>query len=72
MSEPIRLLDDASNTIAAGLYCQCHGSAFNGDGAVTRGPARSPLQHYAVTIAADGTITVDGSQPVSTTQRTPV
>ena len=66
------LMDDASGTIAAGLYCPCHGSSFDGDGAVTRGPARAPLQHYAVTIAADGTITVDGSQPVSASARTPV
>jgi hypothetical protein len=31
-----------------------------------------PLQHYAVTVAADGSITVDGSQPVSPDIRTPV
>jgi nitrite reductase/ring-hydroxylating ferredoxin subunit len=66
------LMDDASGTIAAGLYCPCHGSSFDGEGAVTRGPARAPLQHYAVTIATDGTITVDGSQPVSASTRTPV
>jgi cytochrome b6-f complex iron-sulfur subunit len=66
------LVDDASGTIASGLYCPCHGSAFDGNGAVTRGPARAPLQHYAVTIAGDGSITVDGSQPVSPDTRTPV
>jgi len=66
------LLDDSSQTIAAGLYCPCHGSTFDGDGAVTRGPARASLEHYAVTIAADGTITVDGSQLVSSAARTPV
>lgn len=66
------LLEDVSDTISAGLYCPCHGSAFDGDGAVTRGPARAALQHYAVTIAADGTITVDGSQPVSADVRTSV
>jgi cytochrome b6-f complex iron-sulfur subunit len=66
------LLDDSSQTITAGLYCPCHGSMFDGDGAVTRGPARASLQHYAVTVAADGTITVDGSQPVSPSARTPV
>jgi len=66
------LLDDGSQSITAGLYCPCHGSAFDGNGNVTRGPARSPLQHYAVTIAADGSLTVDGSQPVSATTRTPV
>ena len=55
------LLDDTSNTIAAGLSCPCHGSSFDGNGRVTRGPAGSPLEHYAVTIGADGSITVDGS-----------
>ena len=65
------LVDDSSNTIAAGLYCPCHGSKFDGDGAVTHGPASTPLQHYAVTVAADGSLTVDGSQPVSADTRTP-
>jgi len=65
-------LDDSSGTVAAGLYCGCHGSSFDGNGAVTNGPARSPLQHYAVTIAADGGITVDGSKPVSVDTRTAV
>ena len=36
-----------------------------GNGSVTNGPARSPLEHYAVTIAADGSITVDSGQTVS-------
>jgi len=65
------LLSDTSQTLSAGLYCGCHGSAFDADGNVTRGPAGTPLQHYAVTIAADGSITVDGSQPVSAGTRTP-
>ena len=64
-------IDDGSKTIAAGLNCPCHGSAFDGNGAVTHGPANEPLPHYSVTISADGTITVDGSQPVSPTTRTP-
>jgi len=63
------LLDDSSSTIASGLYCPCHGSTFDGSGAVTNGPARSPLEHFAVTIAADGSITVDGSQTVSSSTR---
>jgi Rieske Fe-S protein len=62
-------LDDGSGTIAPGLDCPCHGSQFDGNGAVTQGPARDPLQHYLVTIASDGAITVDGSQPVSATTR---
>ena len=65
------LLDDGADTIAAGLGCPCHGSTFDGNGTVTNGPASSPLQHYAVTIAADGSITADGSQPVSASTRTP-
>lgn len=65
------LLDDGAQTIAAGLGCPCHGSTFDGNGAVTRGPAGTPLPHYAVTIAADGSITVDGSMPVSADTRTP-
>jgi cytochrome b6-f complex iron-sulfur subunit len=64
------LLDESSQTIAAGLSCPCHGSTFDGDGNVTRGPARVPLQHYAVTIASDGSVTVDGNQPVSASTRT--
>jgi len=64
-------LDDGADKISAGLSCPCHGSTFDGEGTVTAGPARTPLQHYAVTIAADGSLTVDGSQPVSTSTRTP-
>jgi Rieske Fe-S protein len=65
------VLDDGSQTISAGLTCPCHGSTFNGNGAVTAGPARAPLQHYQVTVAADGSITVDGSKPVSANVRVP-
>jgi Rieske Fe-S protein len=66
------LLDDGSQTISAGLSCPCHGSTFDGNGSVTAGPARTSLQHYAVTIAADGSIIVDGSMPVPASTRTPV
>ena len=66
------LLGDGSRMIAAGLTCACHGSAFDGDGNVTRGPALAPLQHYQVTIAADGSLTVDGGHPVGSAARTPV
>ena len=65
-------LEDNPETISAGLYCPCHGSSFDGSGTVTHGPARSPLQHYQVTVAADGAITVDGSKPVAADVRTSV
>lgn len=29
-----------------GLHCPCHGSCFDFQGQVTRGPASSPLRHY--------------------------
>lgn len=65
-------VNDTSNGVAGGLKCPCHGSAFDGNGAVTHGPAGAPLQHYAVSIGADGTMTVDGAQPVSADTRTMV
>jgi len=65
-------LDDTSKTIASGLHCPCHGSAFDGNGLVTHGPARADLQHYAVTVASDGSITVEGGQNVDATTRTAV
>ena len=66
------LVDASHDTIAGGLSCPCHGSAFDGSGAVTHGPANRPLQHYAVTILADGSMTVEGGQPVSSQTRTTV
>ncbi len=66
------VLEDNPETIAAGLSCPCHGSTFDGNGDVTGGPARMALQHYEVTVAADGSVTVDGSKPVAADARTPV
>jgi Rieske Fe-S protein len=50
------------------FYCNCHGSAFTFTGQVTQGPARSPLQHYALCLA-DGVVTIDRNSVVSSTQR---
>jgi nitrite reductase/ring-hydroxylating ferredoxin subunit len=54
------------------LLCGCHGSEYDGNGAVLRGPATAPLQHFAVTIDSTGAITVNADQTVAATVRTPV
>jgi cytochrome b6-f complex iron-sulfur subunit len=54
------------------LFCSCHGSLFDNNGAVLRGPASSPLVHFAVTVDAAGNITVDGTTQVAASVRTAV
>ncbi|MEA2699388.1 MAG: cytochrome b6-f complex iron-sulfur subunit [Myxococcales bacterium] len=66
------LLQTVGSTPARGLSCPCHASLFDGNGAVTRGPAAIPLQHYRVDVASDGAITIQGGQPVSADARTTV
>ena len=55
----------ASGTgVDAQLFCPCHGSQFDRNGNVQRGPAASPLAHFAVSIDASGNITVHGGTRV--------
>jgi len=54
------------------LSCSCHGSTFSNTGAVTRGPARAPLQHFQVQVDASGSVTVSDGVPVASNARTPV
>lgn len=60
------------NVSSSGIFCSCHGSQFDANGAVTRGPAHADLEHFAVTVDASGTITVHGDQKVDATVRTAV
>ena len=60
-------------TIAeTGITCTCHGSEFDVNGAVTRGPASTALEHYAVTVDSAGAITINADQVVDAATRTAV
>lgn len=60
-------------TIGSGhITCGCHGSQFDTNGGVLRGPASDPLVHFAVTVDAQGAITIHGGQQVSAATRVAV
>jgi Rieske Fe-S protein len=54
------------------VNCPCHGSQFDLNGALKRGPAGRSLQHYHVDVAPDGAITIQGTQPVGSGERTTI
>ncbi|MFQ6092669.1 MAG: ubiquinol-cytochrome c reductase iron-sulfur subunit [bacterium] len=47
-----------------GFHCPCHGATFDGDGVVTRGPARRPLPRFRVVLTENGELLVDTAEVV--------
>ena len=54
---------------SSGITCSCHGSRFDVQGNVTRGPAVSGLAHLAVTADATGALTIHTANVVAETVR---
>jgi cytochrome b6-f complex iron-sulfur subunit len=50
------------------IACPCHGSEFQMNGTKVAGPAPQPLPHFAITLTADGELSVDKLQIVSADQ----
>lgn len=54
------------NQEGSGFQCPCHGSKYNADGEVTRGPAPRSLSWLYVERLPNGELVVDRGKPVAT------
>lgn len=61
-----------SVSYGGGIRCACHGAEFDREGNVESGPARTALEHYAVSVDASGAITIDTSTLAETSARSTV
>lgn len=59
----------ACTSTGTDLYCTRHGAAFSFTGAVVRGPASTPLPHYAMCTLANGNLGVLTTMTVPATTR---
>jgi Rieske Fe-S protein len=61
--------DMSGGVFGSDVSCGCHGSVFDAQGNVLRGPASRSLEHFAVTADASGQLTVLTDQVVSASTR---
>ncbi len=59
---------DVNRPVAGEAFCPCHGSRYDGNGAVIMGPAMRALAHYALSIC-DGAVFVDTNRTVTASTR---
>lgn len=53
------------NRTSQGYHCPCHGSVFDDQGSVKRGPAPRALEWFLVTLSKDSRLLVDKNQRVN-------